>query len=359
MRSFATFIFVAFCCVALVPQANGQLTFNLGTTGNANADAGFQMAADFWSSQFDDNIEINLTTGFANLGGGTLAQAGSTAALYQFPAFRTALQNDATTADDATFNSNIPTGSSFSVYINRTNESLAPMVDNDGGANNIQVRLSNSNAKALGLIAGNQAGQDAMITFNSTFNFDFDPTDGIGAGQQDFVGVAIHEIGHAMGFTSGVDVLDQNGTTFNDDQFPFVTAMDFARHSADSVNAGADIDWTADNRPKFYSIDGGATAGGGLVVGTDHFSLGRTNGDGQQASHWRDNSLGDSVQLGIMDPTALAAGNANVVSALDLQAFDIIGYDVIAGVPEPASLMVLSGTFGALLLRRRRPLVRV
>jgi hypothetical protein len=126
--------------------------------------------------------------------------------------------------------------------------------------------------------------------------------------------------------------------------------MDLTRHSPDSVALGADIDWTADNRAKFYSIDGGLTAGGGLVGGMDHFSRGSVNGDGQQASHWRDN-----LDLGIMDPTAVGAGNLNVVTALDLQAFDIIGYNlIVAGVPEPSSLVVLGGAFGALLLRRRR-----
>ncbi len=347
MRSFATFFIVAFCCFA---QANGQLTFNLTSTGNADADAGFQRAADFWSSQYDDNIEINITAGFATLQQGVLAQAGSTRALYSFTDFKTALAADATSVDDATFSASLPTGNAFSVYINGTAESSGPMVDNDGGDNNTQLRLPNANAKALGLITGNQDGEDANITFSDRFTFDFDQSDGIGAGQFDFVGVAIHEIGHALGFTSGVDVLDNNGNgTINDDVFTFVTAMDLTRNSADSVAMGADIDWTADNRPKFYSIDGGVTAGGGIVGGTDHFSRGRNFGDGQQASHWRDN-----LGLGIMDP-AIAPGVLNVFTALDAQAFDIIGYDlIVAGVPEPSSLVVLGGAFGALLLRRRR-----
>jgi len=350
VKFIATFILVAFCCIA---QANGQLRFNLTSTGNANADSGFQQAADFWSSQFNDDIEVNLTLGFSNLGGNVLGQAGSTANLYQYSDFSTAIIADSLSAADASFSSSLPSGNDFSVYINRTNESFNAFVDNDGGANNTQVRLSNANAKALGLISGTQGGQDATITFNSAFNFDFDPSDGIGAGQQDFVGVAIHEIGHALGFTSGVDILDTNGTNFNDDAFTVITALDFARHSPDSIANGADIDFTADTRPKFYSIDGGVTAGGGLVGGLDHFSLGTVNGDGRQASHWRDNNLGDGIQLGILDPSAQGPGNLNVVTALDLQAIDIIGYNLIA-VPEPSSLLIIGGAFGTLLMRRRR-----
>lgn len=350
MKFIATFILVAFCCIA---QVNGQLRFNLTSTGDADADAGFQQAADFWSSQFNDDIEVNLTLGFTDLGGSILGQAGSTFDLYEYSDFTTAIVADSLSAADASFSSSLPSGNDFSVYINRTSESLNPFVDNDGGANNTQVRLSNANAKALGLISGTQLGQDAAITFNSAFNFDFDPSDGIGAGQQDFVGVAIHEIGHALGFTSGVDILDTNGTNFNDDAFSVITALDFARHSPDSIANGADIDFTADTRAKFYSIDGGVTAGGGLVGGLDHFSLGTVNGDGRQASHWRDNNLGDGVQLGILDPTAQAPGNLNVVSALDLQAIDIIGFDLVA-VPEPSSLLIIGGAFGTMLMRRRR-----
>ena len=90
------------------------------------------------------------------------------------------------------------TRDAFSVYINRTTEATGaqfqnPYVDNDGGANNTTVRLTTANAKALGLLSGTAPGQDAAITFNSQFAWDFDPSDGIGAGLFDFVGVAIHE----------------------------------------------------------------------------------------------------------------------------------------------------------------------
>lgn len=53
---------------------------------------------------------------------------------------------------------------------------------------------------------------DGSITFNSKRTFDFDPSNGITAGQFDFVGTATHEIGHVLGFISGVDILDLNST---------------------------------------------------------------------------------------------------------------------------------------------------
>ena len=43
---------------------------------------------------------------------------------------------------------------------------------------------------------------DAGIGFNSAHSFDFNPDDGITAGSLDFDAVVVHEIGHALGFTS-------------------------------------------------------------------------------------------------------------------------------------------------------------
>jgi hypothetical protein len=64
------------------------------------------------------------------------------------------------------------------------------------------------------------------------------------------------------------------------------------------------------------------------------FSNGIVRGDGRQASHWKDN-----MGLGIMDPTA-APGELLVVTTLDLQGLDVVGWDL--SVPEPATLGLLA-----------------
>jgi hypothetical protein len=338
--------------LAAATQLQAGLIFNLNSTGNVNADAGFQAAADFWSGTFNDDVEVNLDIGFASLGGGILGQAGSTRQTVTYDSFRNAVAGDSSSAADATFSAALPGGNSFDVFINRTTEATGtggetPYVDNDGGANNTTVRMTTANAKALGLRTANNTGRDASITFNSDFSWDFDSSDGVGAGLFDFVGVAIHEIGHAMGFISGVDVLDGNGGgRFNDNAFTYVAPLDFARFSVESEAAGADIDWTADSRKKFYSIDGGTTLG---APGDSHWSTGVAFGDGRQASHWK-----DGLGLGIMDPTAQPRGRVNIVTDLDIQALDIIGWDEFTHVPEPSAALLLGAASLACWWKRRR-----
>lgn len=314
------------------------LVFNLTSTGNVQADAGFQAAANFWQSIFIDPVTINITAGFSSLGTGILGQAGSTYVSTNFSAMRTALGADATSADDTVMVGGLPSGNSYSKLINGTAQF--------GGAAHVQsgitaMEMTRANAKAIGLVAGNAAGADAAITFSSNFSFDFDRTNGIGAGLFDFVGIAIHELGHAMGFTSGVDVLDfySNGPNvtgpYSDAAFsPFATLLDFTRCSAASQTAGADMDWSIGTAAKNFAIDGNCTA---LV--SNAWSTGVNFGDGRQASHWKDN-----LGIGIMDPTAVAPGSLNLVTSVDIQAFDVIGWDLAAAssVPEPGSLLLLA-----------------
>lgn len=111
--------------------------------------------------------------------------------------------------------------------------------------------------------------------------------------------------------------------------------MDLFRYSSDSAADGV-IDWTASTTDKYFSLDNGATELAG-------FSTGKNFGDGQQASHWKDN-----LGIGILDPTA-GSGELLVVSSLDLMAFDVIGW---TPVPEPSSLLL--GACGMLLAMRRR-----
>lgn len=327
-------------------HAHAGLVFNLTDTGNAQANAGFAQAASFWSSIFKDDVNININTGFAALAPNVLGQAGSSYFNTSFSNMKTALAADASSAADAIMVSGLPGGSSYSKWINGTTTDINAHLHNGITT----MRMTRANAKAQGLLAANNSAVDATITFSTLFDWDFDPSDGIGANLIDFVGVAIHELGHAMGFTSGVDLLDNpaNFGRFRDiDYNPFATTLDFTRCSEASKAAGASMDWTANNLPKNYAINGDCS-GADLVVNA--WSLGSSRGDGRQASHWKDN-----VELGIMDPTAAPRGRLNVVTDLDIQALDVIGWDLARQVPEPTGIVLLfTGLLGMRILRRKQ-----
>ncbi|OFA07577.1 hypothetical protein JAB9_05650 [Janthinobacterium sp. HH107] len=321
------------------------------------AQQGFQAAAARWSRVLKDNVTIELTVGFNSLGGNILGQTGSSEAFYRYSDFRGALAADATSTIDQRALAHLPTGDSFGMLINRTANSpngpgsALPYLDNNGDANNQYLSLSNAEAKAVGLAPPPQSldgcigNCDGFIQFNSDFNFDFDPGNGIGAHSIDFIGVAMHEIGHALGFLSGVDILDYNspplGGPYDDTEFTYVSGLDLFRYSAESAAAGV-IDWTADNRDKYFSLDGGATRGPLFANGSFH-------GDGDQASHWRDN-----LHLGIMDP-AVAYGELLRLRWNDLIALDAIGWDIAPNaIPAPGTFPLLCLALMLLTWQQRR-----
>lgn len=383
---------------AMTPAS--ALTFNftpVAGTSQAAVD-GFRAAGARWSSLFTDNVDINITINFAALDPGVLAQASSMRQRYSYSDVYTALSNDRTSADDRTAVASLPTGSTFNMLLNRTSNSPAgsgsatPYLDNNGNLNNSTINISNANAKALGLLMNSPAGMitnleevadfgsssaslgsgiianpsippanastdpDAFIAFSTGFMFDFDPSDGIDSNKIDFVGVATHEIGHALGFTSGVDVLDFNSPPgqgpFSDDQFTFVNSLDLFRYSADSKAEGA-IDWTADARAKYLSFDGGVSSIGALATGTRF-------GDGQQASHWKDRASSSIAELGIMNPT-FSFGQLGIITENDERGFDAIGWNRVNAtaateVPEPSNVIgtLMFAGFGAKMVLKRR-----
>ena len=223
--------------------------------------------------------------------------------------------------------------------------------------------VNRANLRALGLIANSNTALDASITFSSAFTWDFNPNNGITAGAFDFVGVATHEIGHALGFVSGVDTVDAvsgpNGPAKNADlneddpgigtldDFAVFSVLDLYRYSAPGVRN------LAYGGTPYMSIDGGLTPLSGAPL--SRFATGDFNGDGHQASHWKDN-----LGIGTMDPTA-AAGELLVLSLQDFRAFDVIGWDLVAEVPEPASLTIFSVGLLALAgyCRRKRKVASV
>lgn len=361
---------VALVGMAMAPAARA-LTFSFTCQGdlscgsfNASALNGFQQAASRWSNRLFDNITINLRIDYRDLGLNEVNQiilggASPTTGYLTYSTLRALLALDTTSAADATAVSFLPSSASLPLLINYTSNhpagsgSAAAYLDNDADANNVFINLSSANAKALGLSVSYDPASpwDAQIAFTNRVSWDFDPADGISAGQLDFVGVATHEIGHAFGFLSGVDVLDANSPSTacpsycRDDQFSYVTPFDLFRRSDASRAASASlgqtvIDWTAGTTAKYFAIDGNSS--------TAFLSTGLFRGDVRQASHWKDGDL-SGITLGIMDPT-FATGQLGVISSLDLLALDVIGYDTSAPVPGPLPIL---GAGAAVLWSRR------
>ena len=357
------------------------LTINLIDTGGVTgspAAQGFAIAAKYWESVLTNDAVLNVNVGFAPLGPNILGSTGSTLFTYvDVSTYQFLLGATASSALDTIAVSNLqtlsPTGSltvtvpeyfnpAFQSGVATSGSRIAP----DGKEISNTIALSSANVKAL--VGGFTDVIDADITFSSTFAFDFNPYNGITDGTYDFIGVAVHEMGHALGFLSGAQDFDYStGINFPVDDYWWGYGADLFRYTAPGK-----LDWTF-NTDSYFSIDGGVTA---LYDG--YYSTGAVNGDGWQASHWKEPTVPCTNFRGIMNPY-ICNGIGDAVTALDLAQLDAIGWntavdvlatpdyygstsqmyvDFAAQVPEPATWAMMIGGFGLVgsALRRRRSL---
>lgn len=312
-----------------------QFSVDANNAPNAEALAGFEQAAQVWESLLSNNVNVYVQIGMSNFGAANsniIGQAGSEFYVGSYSELRTALIDNSTSVTDAIALAQLPTGSTYTRLINYTADSPTP-TSTPWLNTTDSILISGGNARALGLIPNSYYALDAAIEFNTAFAFDYDRSNGIGAQQMDFVGVAIHEIGHALGFNSVGDFLDYNqstgATTLNG-----WTAADFASTPLDLFRYSA-ASIAASNLYNQYITDVSVgTAAQSILIGDLELqmSTGVNYGNGQQASHFLDN-----LGIGVMDPTASFGEEINI-TANDLIALDAIGWNLTGNaIPEPST----------------------
>ena len=301
-----------------------HLTIILNATAaldaNAPAKAAFVRAAAAWENRINSpvTIYIDVDYGPTNFGStwptGVLGSTSSPSLSYTYTQVRNRLVAGANTP------------AKLAVY-NALPASSIPIDTGTGSSTSLNV--SNSIARALGLLDPTAQPSDskARIGFNSQIvTYDFDPSNGtVGT---DFESVAMHEIGHALGFSS------RSGSGSN------VPAMwDLYRFRSGTTSG------------TFTSAQRIMTVGGPTTNSQYYFAPGDTevglsdggsnppddppfpnNSDGNQSSHWRQRSLNGNVYIGIMDPR-IPGGVTRPITDRDVSALGIFGYN--SSLPTP------------------------
>ncbi|MEW6128354.1 MAG: NF038122 family metalloprotease [Acidobacteriota bacterium] len=299
--------------VISLPRVLGAsgLTITLRATGQLEgypeAKAAFIRAAQTWEGLIASPISIIIDVDFGptrfgqtyptGVIGSTLPQSLRVTSGYSD--VRAALLNYSSTDAERTLYNLLPTDS-LPTNLGTTTYVSAP------SALFRALRLINADANPN---TETSYGATPSIGFNSNFNFDFDPSNGIDGGKMDFDAVAVHELGHVLGFISYAN--NQSGGIVNP------TLWDFFRFNPGVTTA------------TFATSQRVLTSGGTQVCFTGSAELNLSNAtDGNQTSHWKDDQL-TGQHIGIMDPT-MPTGRRFTVLQNDLTAIDLMGYSLKA-----------------------------
>ncbi|MBX3368231.1 MAG: NF038122 family metalloprotease [Phycisphaeraceae bacterium] len=286
-------------------SAGINIVFVLGGSVPAPAIPSFAAAEAYLESQFSDPITVTVNVTFANLGSGVIGATGSNFINNRtYTNVRNGLVNGMDAND--TIQAILPPVPSVPVRYNGNSATVT---------NETLIDLTWANFKAT---VGSLSGSDGDMTYNSAFNFDYDPSNGVGGTQISLVDVIIHEVGHALGFVSAAD--NQAGG-----QFAMMDLYRFQRtDGTGNFNPDTNAQFTTTARLVHYN-----------TPNDDHNTdfiwaeYRMSDGTPYQASHFRE----QSANIGIMDP-AFANGQTfypNFFKTSDLDVFDAMGYDYPPG----------------------------
>jgi hypothetical protein len=326
-------------------MATFNFTYDPGTT--VQQMLGMEIAGRVWGRYLTDNTTLNIHVGVtsglgSNVIGGAMPGMRSS---QSYQSYRTALNNGPKSADDNTALSSLPNATNYTTsFLYYENNWAYQQTES-----RTTLNMTRAVAKAAGIsLTDGSTALDGYILFsnlaNTTANgqavrwsYDYTRSSTQAANTLDFLSTAIHEIGHVLGFVSGVDQPGLYGlitdwqyvvtTTSSSTQayrdgmsnrLQFTNPLDLFRYSESGVRDMSYGEYLYGMVvPKYFSVDGGTTKVADFSGGLDTINF----GDGYQASHWKNGTSG------IMNPT-LSLNTRRNVAALDLRAMDVIGWDI-------------------------------
>lgn len=261
---------------------NFNITFDASVI---KAPAGFTTTvlsvANFYASTFTDNVTVNLSVGFGEVGGsampnGALGASQTYLTSTTYKGLVNALKADMTSTAD--------------------NSAVGSLPSSDPTGNG-HYWVSTAEGKALGIYSG--TGLDGSVGFSSTATFDYDASNSVvPTGSYDFFGTVAHEFSEVMGrmlLTGSRISIFPHG----------YTPLDLFHYASTAVRT------FSGTKTGYFSIDGGQT----------HLENFNTNPAGDYGD-W-------SSAKGVDAFNAFAtSGQVAPVSSVDLTALDVIGWNL-------------------------------
>ncbi len=279
-----------------------NITFNIDGSVPSSAQTALAEAESYLESLYGDDVSISLSVSFANLGGGGLLGFASSA--YVSNVTYTNSYNGLVGGMDSddVIQDWLPVGSTIPVRY-------------DGGSATITdesyIEWTKANYRAA---VGTTSGTAASITFNSIVDWDYNPSNGVPSYRISFIDVVVHEVGHTLGFVTGIGLTGNEMTSL--DIYRFQRTDAFNDYNPDTY---AEFQTT----PRLVDYDTPDDQHISDIIAGEYRMA---DGDPYQASHFREQSFN---WIGLMDP-ALTGGETHYpdyFSSADIAMFDAIGWD--------------------------------